>query len=261
MKNGWIVERAVPGRGAEIADLIRRSLAARLRPLTIWESPGAELYVESLLSNARPGEGHRFYLLRRDNSACGVAALRRLDGAAFLNHLYVAPAFQGCGLGANLFHAALRDYLSRHRARQLALDVFADTAVEDWYDRLGLCERDRRGWWLSEPLSAPARRTPPSVVTTGWGFSTFLLHTAGGPRYEIGLLYTPYFRLTDPRAAVDAQLHNALARIDPGRRLLLIASHAPPTTWTQVAVSRRLASDAASVLAALAERTGKAHAA
>ncbi|MBI3695319.1 MAG: GNAT family N-acetyltransferase [Acidobacteria bacterium] len=148
MKDRWIISRAHPGQGAEIARLVRASLPPHLRRFTIWDSPDICSRVESILGGARAAEAHEFYLARqRSGAAAAVAAFRLLDGQAFLNHLYVAPRFRGRGLGRQLLTTACRRYLARHPARRIALDVFSGAhPAEGWYARLGFEERRQRVW-------------------------------------------------------------------------------------------------------------------
>jgi hypothetical protein len=77
--------------------------------------------------------------------------------------------------------------------------------------------------------------------------------------YQVGRLPGPYFRLTDPAAAHDCELHRALAAIDPRRRLLLIVPAAsPPGGWKKIAESCRLTCDAKELLGRLRSRISQA---
>src|SRR5437867_8807385 len=125
MTQRFTIDRARPGEGSRVACLIAGSIPARLRPLTIWGSPQAGRYVESLLEGGSGDGQHEFYLLRRNAEPLGIAALRMMDGKAFLNHLYIAPEWRGRSLGARLLAEATAMYISDHCAGSVALDVFA----------------------------------------------------------------------------------------------------------------------------------------
>lgn len=261
---GWSLGLATPKDAGDIARLVRASLAAPVRRYTIWASPRASRYVHALLCGAFPSEAHQFYLLRRGLTPAGLAAFRLLGQAAFLNHLYIAPRFRGRSLGSLLLASAARRYLAQHPAPEIALEVFAgNRRAGAWYERLGFEPHAKLGWWVS----TGAMRVPrfPLAASGGddearrhraWGFSQFPIETPGG-RYQVGRLCTSWFRLTDPRAAADADLQAALAALDPRRRLLLIAprSAASPrlaANWRTVARSRRLHSSPGVVLDRLA---------
>lgn len=234
MRLTFAVERARPGQGRLVARWIARSLDPSLLPLTIWRSPRAGRYVESLLTGAS-----RYYLLRRGGVVAGLAAFRRLDGAAFLNHICIGRRWRGRGLGRGLLAAATARYLDECPARRVALDAFVGQFPQAWYRRLGFVGQQRQGWY-TRPCPAPVGRfAPPDLAAAdrrhrAWGFSSITL----GP-YTVGRLWAPYFRLTDPAAARDRDLTGLLARLDPARRLLLVAPTAP-RGWTEVARSERL---------------------
>ncbi len=345
VRRGWTVERATPADAAEIARLVRASLPARLRPLTIWASPRVDRYVESILTRAFSNEAHEYYLLRNHrvpatglpadsqvvlptvpatdfaadsnvvvatrpatglaaNStarsttrpatgfaagstarstthpaaalaaasaaglptrpAAGLAAFRRVEGEAFLNHLYVAAPFRGRALGALLLERAARDYLARHPAARLALDVFShNTLAAKWYARLGFKERARQAWCLRRHIrQGPRASSRPTFIEglsgadrgpRAWGFSSFVVRLSAGRRYRVGRLYKPYFRLAGAPAGRDVELHRALAALDPARRLVL---HAPDDfaepSWRRVALSFRLECPARLLLSRLA---------
>src|SRR5687767_3998918 len=120
MNDGFAVSRACTGEGAAIARLIACSLPPLLRPLTIWGSPRAGSYLEAIIEGRLPEQQAGFYLLRCAGEPVGVAALRMLEGRAFLNHLYVARQLRGRSLGSWLFGEALERYLADHPAPAVA---------------------------------------------------------------------------------------------------------------------------------------------
>ncbi|GEM_PF-1796330 len=280
MNPGQTIRPARPGEGEDIAALIRLSLPPELRPLTIWESPGAGRYVESTLQGALAGESHRYYVLRHGADLEGIAAFRKLGTAAFLNHLYIAPHLRGRSLGTTLLRQAARYYLQHVPLRQIALDVFPQCALAgSWYERLGFVEADRRGWWLLDSDPKVSAKNISAQILEGcscdpaWGFSRFQVLFPDGRCYEVGRLPGPYLRLTDEQAALDADLREALSRCDPNRKLLLIADSTTlirdfgrrdrdrserfgplanqqmqETEWKQAGVSRRLRCDTALLL-------------
>ena len=238
------LERARPGQGALVARWIARSIDPSILPLTIWRSPRAGRYVESLLG-AGGDDVPRFYLLRRAGLVAGLAAFRRVDGCAFLNHICIGRRWRGQGWGRRLLAAATTRYLRAHPAHWVALDAFAGRPAEAWYRRLGFVEQARQGWYCRASGPVRGRRLLALPVAgfdeaacrhRAWGFSTF----TAGP-YTVGRLYAPYFRLTHPAAARDRDLAGLLAALDPSRRLLLVApGPVPSSCWTRLTWSYRL---------------------
>ena len=268
MTGAWKIARAGPGDGRDIARLVRSSLPCRVRALTIWASPRVSRYLEDILRGGLAWEGHAFYILRRGPAAEGVAAFRQSDGTAFLNHLHVAPRFRSRSLGARLLAEAARYYLEAHPSVNLGLDVFAGNPLaEAWYARLGFTEHSRNGWWVWQRRSdrAAGREGDGGIPMTvadrqhrAWGFSHFVAQVNGGTRYEVGRLYTPYFRLMQPEAAADLKLQQALRVLDPSRRPLRIGpERLPHPPWEKVAVSRRLEAPAAVLWAHLEASAGR----
>jgi GNAT superfamily N-acetyltransferase len=168
------LRRAVPGEGPAVARLIRASLPAHVRSLTIWASPHAGRYVEAVLSG-RADRGAAFYLLELARRPAGVAAFRLLEGRGFLNHLYIEPASQGAGLGRRLLLTSLHDFLSGHRAREVALDVFAgNRRAEHWYARLGFTACAGCTWWVEQqfrPSGEPGAETSLRTPDPAWNFA------------------------------------------------------------------------------------------
>ncbi len=256
MSEDWRVDQAQRGEGNQIARLVRASLAPAVLPFTIWASPGVGGYVEEIIAGGFASESHVFYLLRAGQKAAGVAAFRWLHGEAFLNHLYIAPRFRGRSFGRRLLAESALRYFENHPAERVRLDLFAGARpAEAWYTRLGFRECGGRVWWLEPEPAGAARRAPTNGASrrsAPWGFSSFEVHTVKGRRYEVGCLYKPYFRITQPEAACDAELRQVLRIIDPHRRLLLMGPekfHHP--SWRRVAVTRRLEGDARKLLGRL----------
>jgi len=174
----------------------------------------------------------------------------------FLNHLYIVPRWRGRSLGWRLLAESAGRYLQNHPADRVGLDVFVGARpAEAWYARLGFRECGGRVWCLEKAtgaglkLGCGRKAAPPAAP---WGFSSFEVHTVAGRRYEVGCLYKPYFRLTQPEAACDAELRQVLRTIAPHRRLLLIAPEIfEQPRWQKVAVTRRLQCDTRDLLARL----------
>ena len=272
------IDWARPGEGRSIARMIRLSLPRHLQPFTIWASLEAGHYIEALLAGAFPEQRFEHYVLRCGGRMAGLAVFRDLQGQAFLNHLYISPQWRGRSLGAWLLARAARCYLEKHRdlegqaevkrrpALQVALDVMSGNhPAEAWYERLGFREIGTRGWWVARnsarhalaghrtaQVSAPACRIAAIRENENWSFHQFTCVLPAGRRYEVGSLSGPYFRLSDPQAAGDSELHQVLASLDPDRRLLLVApGDFSGSNWMCIAVSRRLACDASSLLGRL----------
>jgi ribosomal protein S18 acetylase RimI-like enzyme len=230
------IRLAQPGQGRLVARAIARSLDPALLPLTIWRSPRAGRYVDTLLID--PGWG--FYLLWSGRELAGLAMFRRVERRAFLNHIAIGRRWRGRGLGRRL----LRDALSRYGGEEVALDAFAGGLAEAWYRRLGFVEGSRLDWYTG-PLVAPRRRISALEVAgletaaeehRVCGFSSFV----AGP-YAVGRLWAPYYRLTNPEAAQDPDLACLLEALAPGRGLLLVADAPRPSPrWRHVARVHRL---------------------
>jgi hypothetical protein len=116
--------------------------------------------------------------------------------------------------------------------------VFADNQVaRRWYAGLGMHEVSASAWWAVDPAAVVgalgATRESDAVVTdhpaatavhSAYGFSQFRVVTPRGS-HTVGRIGTDWFRLTAPGALTDPDLLALLARLDPGRRLLVVAPH------------------------------------
>ncbi len=261
------VRSARPGEGALVARLIQRHLPAGLRGKTIWDSPKIACYVEDQLRGDRPFPGYTpqqeragpaYYLLLRDmREPVGVVEYRALAGCAFLNHLYVAEAHQGQGLGSRLLSASTRDYLRQGAFSRVMLDVErCNRRVRRWYGRLGFRQVGETLWQVG-PTQASGEpgmiraRAEGEAVERRYGFSRFAIETARG-LYWAGRPNANYFRLggaawDDP--AVRAALHR-----EDSRRLVLLRGEKRAADLETVHHGVRLAAEAARLLQCLESR-------
>ena len=92
---------------------------------------------------------NQVYVAERDNQICGFYALC-VDGAkAELEHLWVAPAYIGSGIGRELF----LDAMDRSTAMNVRrIELTADPNAEGFYERMGAT---RTGEVVSEMDGSP----------------------------------------------------------------------------------------------------------
>lgn len=224
------VRRARLGEGAVVAEQIRLSLPKELAGLTIWHCGGVDRWVERRIE-AR--DGAVFYVAVDEGEevgerVVGAVEFRVVDAAVFLNQIGVAASRRGESIGGRLLAAGLRDLGAAQGLGSVALDVDpANKHVYEWYRRMGF-EGGQESHWLLGDLRPQAVEPAP---VEGWeearrehacfGFSGFRLWAAG-EAHEIGKLGDALFRITTDRAWNEPAVHAALARLDAGRRVLLI---------------------------------------
>ncbi len=232
--------------------------------MSIWASPQVDRYVEEHLSAGPDGAETGYYLLESDAAVtAGITEFRMVDGAGFLNQIYVSPRHRGRSLGRLLLHGAAGEWRARTGASVVMLDVDVENRrAYRWYEQLGF-QPLRDIFWQVGPLRPTA--VPPGQVIGAteadglqqrWGFSRLALRTSNGC-YAVGRLPGPFFRLDSLDAWRDEALHAALHRLDPARRILLLtlSQHADLRT---VRHSRRMSVDAALMMERLAVDSGLA---
>ena len=261
------VRAARPGEGSLVAEWIRASLPPAVVEMTIWASPRVNRYVEEHLAAGPDSAETGYYLLETDGAEpAGIAEFRVVDGAGFLNQIYVAPEHRGRSLGRLLLHEAAYDWTSRKRAPAVMLDVEVENQrAYRWYEQLGF-QPLVDVFWQVAPLRSPtvaageiAGETEAEQRQRQWGFSRFSVQTPAGCSpggcYEVGRMPAAFFRLDSVDAWRDDALHAALHRLDPARRILLLTS-AEQFDLKTVRHSRRVSVDAALMMGRLCPQQG-----
>lgn len=84
------------------------------------------------------GKGVRHYILEREGSACGCAALEQINmEVCYLERLCVLPEFRAQGFGSALVNHVI-GFGRGLKADRLEIGIIAaDTRLRNWYEHLG----------------------------------------------------------------------------------------------------------------------------
>ncbi|HID78783.1 MAG TPA: GNAT family N-acetyltransferase [Planctomycetaceae bacterium] len=258
-----------PDDAGALAAFLRQEVPPEVVSVTVVGCPGFEIHVRQTLCAAARGSRSTFWVAEHGGTVAGVAELRWMAGALFLNHLFVTPSHQGQGLGSRLLWYSINGLVdwSRAGSMQLALDVLEQNRrARRWYQQLGLTQAHSRRWLLRKrPLDdRPGGRrwsvdgwAQAEVMQQALGFSEFHLHSSTGT-YRVGRLGDHLYRTRDARLMEDPIALGALAELDAERDLLCIANEDGLTDQRAqgqtVARSLRLAAPVGVVLQRLARR-------
>ena len=219
------IRPAVPADSSAIALLMRTSVSARVRGITVMGSEKLHVFLAQQIETS---ESDAYVVGTLHERIIAMSAWRHAGESLLLNHLYVLPGFRGQGFGA----ALIVEYLGHFRRSQeqhLALDVFLENErARTWYRSWGMQVESRTSWnqvrmpnlvsgeggeggitGLSEADGAQAR----------FGFSQFSLQT-DLRAYTVGRLGDTLFRVGTFSILEDPTALRALSRLDAGRQLL-----------------------------------------
>lgn len=222
------LRRATIDDATAIVDIIRSGFAPALLDKFIFGCAGISRYVrEQIIASDQDGDT-RFTVAARGGTPIGCCELRRLRDRLFLNYIAVLPDARSAGLGRRLLHAGIERTAGASHS-SISLDVIEDNRVAvDWYRSLGF-ERSHATEWWELPIEASSVDTGACVTglpqaaacQEAFGFSRVTVTTATGT-WEVGLLGTHWFRITEPGALGDPSLLATLHRLDPARELLAL---------------------------------------
>jgi hypothetical protein len=247
--NTWALDRAKPGDGEPIAELLAQVLAPELNGLSVWGSPKLAQYIEDTLAGNADNAGREFFVLRSGERIGGVTCVRLLQSRVFVDNVDVLPDLRKMMLANRLVTHSIDTLAAQSGFDLVSFDAIAGNRRQTlWHKRMGASLESRSGWWLG--LLPKTGTSQPDARIIGledsdskharWGFSAFEVETRAG-RYKVGRPPGPYYRLTLPAVPEDEDLFSALRLVDPGRELFL----AGPITidrdgWERVAISERL---------------------
>ncbi|HEX9988549.1 MAG TPA: GNAT family N-acetyltransferase [Chloroflexia bacterium] len=198
---------------------------------TIYGAPGIARYLANLISFPEMGADHLLWGAWAGETLAGYAHLRGIDEAWHLNNIVVSPAYQGRGIGSQLWRYWVETWIERGY-RRLSLDVDSENQMAlDWYRRQGLEVVRTTTTYERVPGEriAPDRGILAEIELVGWegaeawhslyGFSHFQLR-CGETTWTVGRLGNSYFRL---EGQIPPEIEMALAYVDPQRRLLVLS--------------------------------------
>lgn len=255
------VEHQSPGSGeaAAIARVFRESIPPRVAPLTIYGCPGIERFLGDQLASDSSHKDTTYLVARGEGEVLGACELRRAPARVHLNYIAVVPGMQAHGAGARLLAAALDALPATDPETLLTLEVFADNdRARRWYERLGLRETGKVGWWTAplppgKPGRAIVRGLPQAdVLHARYGFSEVTVQTSRGS-YAVGRLGEKLYRTLSSELLGDAAALACLSEMDFQRRTLLILSGqtAPCQSAESVATALQMAAPLQAVRVAL----------
>lgn len=263
------IRPARPGDSEAIAALMREGVSERVRQITILGSPHLAQFIADELAM----RGNEEYLVATmQEQVVGICSWKHTDEILHLNHLYLAQAYQGHGLGSALMLDGL-NRIRRPSEHTLSVDVFFDNPrAQTWYRSLAM-RPEKRVHWLRLPLPSVESGDWSSCTISGlaeeavrharYGFSQFTLSTSTA-RHQVGRLGDHAFRVGEVAILQDSAALRGLAHLDSRRHLLCTAS---AEDWaelsldirTRVAESERLVSSCASVREHLESSLSRRH--
>ncbi|WP_312381565.1 GNAT family N-acetyltransferase [Stutzerimonas balearica] len=190
---------------------------------------GMHRYLEMCLSQEDETSETVIYVCEIDGELCGFVHLKReaFSGTLYLNYICVDSSFRGKNIASTLLLFALLQESSGFE--QIALDVFSTNMFAlRWYEKLGFCEVKKKYWLICDIEDAGSGYgyisgfAHAKLSQDVFGFSQFGLGTKSGV-YNIGMLDNFYYRIFDRSILLDKAALSTLAKLDPRRRLLLIA--------------------------------------
>ena len=208
--------------------LIRSAFPAVVRARVVYGCAGAEAWVEDALAAPAALAERQFTVAIDGGNLLGIVDLQRRPDALFLAYVAIDDGARSGGIATELLSAAL-DRAMRPAVEHFELDVFEDNAVPlGWYERLGLVPVSRSVWRERDLSGTDGAAGPGAIVLDlpsadvaheRFGFSQLRVAIPGAT-YTVGRIGGQLFRVTDAEAFSSVELHAALRRLDPTRRLL-----------------------------------------
>jgi ribosomal protein S18 acetylase RimI-like enzyme len=238
MTAGVMIRPARVEDAGDIVEAIRRGFEPDVLGLMIYGCPGIARFVAEQIAARGLGADTSYTVAVAGGRVVACVELRHQPDGLFLNYLSVLPEARSSGIGRALLREAIASG-RRAEHRRVGLDVLdRNDLARGWYERLGFRRESASDWW--DVPAAGAIDAPPALLADypqaqvchqAFGFSRFTLVTPGG-RHAVGRLGAVWFRLTGPEPLSDPGVLAALARLDPGRRILAIVPEGcelPPT--------------------------------
>lgn len=225
-----VIRAASAADADELVAVIREGFEPQMQAMMIYGCKGMAEFVRDTL-RLTSEYNDRVYTIAEhpEGGMAGAVELRRLPDALMLNYIAVSERYRARGLASRLLREAILQAGGDRYAR-MRLDVLAtNRRARGWYDRLGFEPEFETAWWAVLP-GEPSGRIPTALVggfahaeatQRRFGFSQLDIHTSRGS-YAVGRMGDLWFRLTQPEALGDADLLEALAALDPGRRILAL---------------------------------------
>jgi ribosomal protein S18 acetylase RimI-like enzyme len=153
----WELRPAAPADVEALADLRATTLRADLERLGVYD----DHQVRQRLRDRFVAD--HTWVIEAAGAFAGCVALRPAEDAHWLEHFYLAPEFQGLGIGG----AVLDHLLTTHGAPVVRLQVLQGSPARGLYERHGFTvERED---WADVFMLREAAARPLSVGTSGAG--------------------------------------------------------------------------------------------
>lgn len=242
--NGDITIRLIrPDEAERVYDLILGGMHEENVPLTIYNSGGFALYLQSLLSLPQPFREAWYFGAEMDGELIGMCEWRVHHDAVYWNNIYLDPKVRSAGLGRRLFATGI-ELARTFGIEQLLLDVFdSKSRPRVWYEEMGFVAYQEM-IWLKGTNPADPQEGGMTVLNfpqaqsnqDAFGFSMLEIRTEQGT-YSVGRLSDRYYRLNSVAAYRDEALLAGLKALDPERQLLVVCPEEEGLRLTDLSVA------------------------
>ena len=253
-----VIEAARPGDGAGIEALIKECFDEHQRSLFIYGCDGAANYIEDGVAYQDRG-GDSAFIVARARRILAFIEVRRLADSVCLNNGATSSETRGQRTYRQLMAEAV-ELGAREGVTRAVHDVFVGNTIKNFHERIGYRVTDHFIWRSTQIRQGGDNRAAfvglaqADAVHRRFGFSHVQVLTEQG-RYDVGRLGSLWYRLGSADVLSDQAALGALHRLDPSRRLLVIASSSaqwPAGVPFEVeAESERLEGDVETVLSNL----------
>lgn len=221
---------AEPSDVAVIISLVLSSFTDFRLEKMIYSCSGISDFINSQITCDDQYSDTVYYVALKNEVVVGFVQFARdvINSKLYLAYICIAAEFHRQNIGKKLINYAIKS--ESRDISMIALDVFSENArALKWYSRLGFKEVYRKQWTVVDPnpciaMGAVIKGRPQHIMShKQFGFSQFQIVTKLRS-YDVGMLESRYFRVSDVDLFDDDQAVAVLQRIESGCRFLLMGA-------------------------------------